>query len=173
MESYRYQLRNQADFGKLIDFLMREKCNFASSFHYDGEGMNNHYIVTIYLDDPDTDPKVPKITDYIDQQEVSVTEIKCVSKMYNTPGDAARDVYADPESLRKNLNLSLGQIDVLNSLLSKSTEEEAKLEDAVRNEKTDKEYYQHSYFKALETNKRIREQARAIAWLLDSIFPNN
>ena len=168
MESYRYQVKSQADYEKFIGWLVDHKCNFTTQHNYVPSAGDHIYHVTVSAEDENADI-FGAIGDFLDN-ETDLVKVANMNSLYESADDAFNDPYADAGSLRTMLGSTLDYLNDEKQLHDSNLEDVRKqLEDVKRN----RDYYQDNYYKEITKGGRVKEQIRAIALLMDSIFPKD
>lgn len=169
MESYRYQVKSQADYEKLAAWLMENEISFTSQFALNHETGAKMFFITADFT-PYTFDMRQALGNFLDNEIEHLMNTDYMSDIYDTANDAFNDPYADAGSLRTMLGSTLDYLTDEKNLHDSNLEDVRKqLEDV----KKSRDYYQDSYYKEISKGGRVKEQVRAIALLMDSIFPKD
>jgi hypothetical protein len=171
MESYRYRLTNQADFEKFVGWLIENKFNFFTQHNYIPSAGDHVYHVTVTAEASEVNV-FAAVRNFI-EAEIRSCAFANTDTLYETLNEITDDAYADPATLREVLVSTLDLNEELNTQIEESKEDKEKMVEALESVKESKKFYQNNYLKAIEDNKRIKERIRAMALLMDSIFPKD
>ena len=169
MESYRYQVKSQADYEKLAAWLMENEISFTSQFALDHTTGEKMFFITADLS-PYTSDMRQALGNFLDNEIEHLMKADYMADIYDTADEAFNDPYADAGSLRTMLGITLDYLADEKNLHDSNIEDaEKQLEEVKKN----RDLYQDRYFKEISKIGMVKEQVRAIALLMDSIFPKD
>ena len=169
MESYRYQVKCQADYEKLAAELMENEISFTSQFSLDHTTGRKMFFITADLT-PYTSDMRQALGNFLDNEIEHLMKADYMADIYDTADDAFNDPYADAGSLRTMLGSTLDHLTEEKKLHDTNLDDVRKQLDEV---KKNRDFYQDNYYKEITKGGRVKEQVRAIALLMDSIFPKD
>lgn len=167
MKTYRYRLTAQADFQKLLEFLLKHKINFETQYLYIQSAGEHRYVVNVSSCEEEYSKDIPgHIAALFDKHigEVDYHEVN-----YDEDVDVLNDPYSDTLSLKVALK---NKFDELKKVSESSEITIADLRKMNAEYKEDIKFYHDKSIHGDMALSRVKTLVQALATLAASIFPD-